>query len=156
MDINIRKADIKDLESIMVLFDKLSLSDLPYDTEVDVYWAHTPDGKNYFTDKIQGKNSVCFVAEADGSIVGYFLAIKKEDPTYRLIKIADLEHLVVDENYRNQGIGKKLMNAFISWAKSEGINKVSVNVFTDNEKGIKFYKREGFLPFESILEKKVD
>ena len=156
MDVKIRKAEIKDLEAVMVLFDKLSLSDLPYDTEVDVYWAHTPDGKKNFTDKIQEKGGACFIAEIDIKIVGFLLATKKEDPTYRLIKVADLEHLVVDEKYRSQGIGKKLMDAFTSWAKAEGIDKVSVNVFTDNEKGIKFYKREGFVPFESILEKKVD
>ena len=156
MDVKIRKAVLSDLESIMILFDKLSLSDFPYDKEVDVYWAHTPAGKKYFTDKIQDKSCACFVAEIDSKIVGYFLGIKKEDPTYRLIKVADLEHLVVDEEFRNQGIGKKLMDAFTAWAKGEGINKVSVNVFTDNEKGIKFYNREGFLPFQTILEKKID
>ncbi|MDO8498089.1 MAG: GNAT family N-acetyltransferase [bacterium] len=156
MKVTIRKATQTDLGSILVLFDKLSLSDLPYDKDVDVNWAHTPDGKDYFIKKIEEINGVCFVAETGKKIVGYFTASKKEVPTYRLIIVADLENLVVDGKFRSQGIGKELVDSFTSWAKEIGAKRISVNIFSGNEKGMKFYKREGFLPFETILEKELN
>lgn len=152
----IRKAVPTDLESILMLFDDLSLSDFPYDKDVDINWAHTLDGKDYFTKKIEETNGVCFVAEIKKKIVGYFTAAKKEVPGYRLIIVADLENLVVDGKFRNRGIGKKFADSFAVWAKKIGAKRVSVNVFSGNEKGINFYKREGFLPFESILEKELN
>lgn len=153
--VTIRKAVPTDLKSILVLFDDLSLSDFQYDKDVDINWAHTPDGKDYFTKKIEGTNGVCFVAEIEKKIVGYFTAAKKEVPGYRLIIVADLENLVVDGNFRSQGIGKELTDSFATWAKKIGAKRVSVNVFSGNEKGIDFYKREGFLPFETIFEKEL-
>lgn len=149
----IRKAILKDLESVLTLFYKLSISDSPYDKDVDLDWGNTDGGKKYFLEKINGTNGVCFVAEIDNEIVGYFSANKKELPGYRLITVADLENLVVDENYRSKGIGKMLIDKFLSWAKEIGAKRASVNVFSGNTKGIAFYTREGFIPFESVLEK---
>lgn len=148
----IRKATLKDLEDILLLSDELTLSDLPYDKEVDINWAYTDKGKEYYTEKILGKNGICFVAELDNKIVGYATAAQKEVPSYRLVKVAELENLVVNKEMRSKGIGKKLMDYFIKWAKEIGADKAAVDVFTLNEKGVAFYKREGFLPFETILE----
>lgn len=149
----IRKATPEDLEIILVLSDELTLSDLPYDKEVIVDWPHTPKGKQYYEEKINQTKGVCFVAEDEGKVIGYFTASEEEVPSYRLIKVAELENLVVSEKYRGLGVGKELMAQFIVWAKEIGAQKISVNVFTGNKKGIAFYEREGFLPFETILEK---
>lgn len=152
----VRNATLEDLDSILVLFYKLSISDSPYDKDVDLDWVNTDGGKKYFEEKINGTNGVCFVAEVDGQIVGYFTANKKELPGYRLVTVADLENLVVDENFRNRGIGKILMDKFLSWAKEIGAKRASVNVFSANTKGIAFYNREGFTSFETTLEKKLE
>lgn len=148
----IRKATLKDLEDILLLSDELTLSDLPYDKEVDINWSHTEKGKEYYTEKITGKNGTCFVAEVNKKIVGYATATKKEVPSYRLVKVAELENLVVNKEMRGKGVGKKLVSYFIKWAKEIGAGKAAVDVFTLNEKGVAFYKREGFLSFETILE----
>ncbi len=151
-NITIRKAQENDLEAIIKLFDELTISDLPYDKEIDIDWGHGKKGKTYFMEKITGKDGVCFVAEVNKTVVGYFTAGEKEVPSYRLVKVAELQNLVVAANLRNNGIGEKLMQAFFAWAKGIGAQKVAVNVFTQNNKAINFYLREGFLPFENTLE----
>ena len=151
-DILVRKAEIKDLDYVLLLSDQLTFSDLPYDREVDIHWSHTDEGKEYYIEKINCKGGICFVAELNKNIVGYATAAVKETPSYRLVKVAELENLVVSKKLRNKGIGKVLLNKFIEWAKEAGANRVCVNVFSLNEKGVEFYKREGFLSFESILE----
>ena len=149
----IRKTNINDLEDILLLSDGLTLTDFPYDKKVDVNWAHTKVGEKYYEDKIKGALGVCFVAEVDNKIIGYITAGKKEVPSYRLVKVAELENIFVKAEYRSKGIGKKLMDKFINWAKELKMDKVAVSVFALNEKAIGFYKREGFDPQDLTLEK---
>ncbi len=148
----IRVADAADLENILLLSDGLTLADLPYDKEVDVNWAHTEVGKKFYEDKIKKESGVCFVAEIDNKIVGYFVGGRKDVASYRNVTVAELENIYVLEEFRSKGVGKKLMEAFKNWAKELKVDKVAVNVFALNEKGINFYKREGFLPQDLTLE----
>ena len=48
----------------------------------------------------------------------------------------------MDENYRGNGIGKKLMNRFIDYAKQN--NAKSVYLITDENCNWKFYQIVGF------------
>jgi len=149
----IRKATLEDIEVLKLLFDELTMADLPYDKEIDINWSHTKNGHKYFVEKINGTKGICFVAENDGKIIGYCTAEKLEVPTYRSVVVASLDNLVVSEKYRSMGIGKKLSDVFMDWAKTIGAQKVSVDVFSGNVKGIAFYMREGFTQFETVLEK---
>lgn len=142
----IRKANLDDLENILLLSDGLTLADLPYDKEVDVNWAHTEKGRKFYEDKIAETSGVCFVAELNDKLIGYMVAGKKSVASYRYVTVAELENIFVSEDFRSKGVGKKLMDEFKNWARQLGVDKVAVNVFALNEKGIEFYKREGFLP----------
>ncbi|MGD6895972.1 N-acetyltransferase family protein [Bacillus infantis] len=51
----------------------------------------------------------------------------------------------IKEKYCNQGIGKQLIGTCLEWAKEEpGIEKVCLEVFSHNERGIHLYKKMGF------------
>jgi RimJ/RimL family protein N-acetyltransferase len=51
----------------------------------------------------------------------------------------------IKEKYCNQGIGKQLIGTCLEWAKAEqGIEKVCLEVFSHNERGIHLYKKMGF------------
>lgn len=152
MNISIRKAIADDLQSVISLSDELTQADLPYDKDVDVNWSNTEKGMKYFKQKIAGKSGVCFVAEYDGSIVGYLTASVKDVPSYRLVTVVDLENIVVSGELRSKGVGKILMNAFLGWAREQKAHKVSVSVYSANKKGIAFYVREGFIPYDTTLE----
>lgn len=52
--------------------------------------------------------------------------------------------LGVDEKYRNQGIGRKLIFASFAWFKSRGIDKVEVLTQGDNTGACRFYESCGF------------
>lgn len=151
-NIQVRKARSDDLASVLFLSDELTLSDLPYDKNVDIHWAHTDKGKEYYSEKINGKNGICFVAECNKKIVGYATVAIKKVSSYRLVKVAEIENMVVDNEMRSKGIGKELLNYFIGWAKKIGADRACVNAFTSNKKGLAFYKREGFIPYDTTLE----
>ncbi len=57
---------------------------------------------------------------------------------------AYINHAVVLKEYRGNGIGRKLLNNVITSVKNEGINKIALVVFKDNEIGNFFWESQGF------------
>lgn len=71
-------------------------------------------------------------------------------------KVAILEDMVVNSDYRNQGIGSELIEEAIVSAKESGCKRITLLTDTDNEEAHKFYKHHGFeksgmVPFRRIL-----
>lgn len=89
--------------------------------------------------KLVKKNpKTCFVAEAEGKIVGTVLAGNDGRRGY-------VYHLCVSEEYRKQGIGKKLVDAMLGGMREEGISKVALVVFANNDTANAFYEKIGFI-----------
>jgi glucosamine-phosphate N-acetyltransferase len=83
-------------------------------------------------------NILCFVAEVENEIVGTATLnlLQKIDRVAGLI-----EDVVVDENYKKQGIGSALIKELIKHAKSNNCYKVMLNCKVDN---IGFYEKLNF------------
>ena len=95
--------------------------------------------KGYLDSFYINDDNVIFVAEDNSKVIG-FISINKyseEDYIY-------LDDYCVDEKYRGQGIGSKLINAAFEFAKSNKINQVLTHVENANKESIKFYKNKGF------------
>lgn len=54
------------------------------------------------------------------------------------------------KDYWGYGIGKNLLKESITWADSNEIKKITLNVLETNEKAIKLYEKSGFM-IEGIL-----
>ncbi len=150
--LSIRKTTAEDIPKIMALVEELNISDLPFNEQVDVKWGETDEGKKYYTEKIDATKGICFIAEIENEPLGFIMG-EIEDNSYRTIKVVFVVNLYVKEDFRNQGIGKKLVDVFIDWGKKIGAQKVSVTAYTPNKKAIQFYEREGFQPFNIKLER---
>ena len=89
--------------------------------------------------KLVNKNpKTCFVAETEGKIIGTVLAGNDGGRGY-------VYHLCVDEEYRQRGIGKKLVDAMLDGMREEGISKVALVVFAYNDTANAFYEKIGFV-----------
>ena len=60
--------------------------------------------------------------------------------------------IVVHDDYQDKGLGTQLTQHMIDIAREKGLKKVSLNVFTNNERAIHIYKKCGF-KIEGLLEK---
>lgn len=85
------------------------------------------------------------VAEVNGKIVGLIGMIlgyhyEKNDNYVRIVA------LVVDPEYRKQGIGKKLIESAEEWARSQGANRLVLNSGNRSERdeAHQFYTNRGF------------
>ena len=152
----IRKAKEKELKIIQGLNHELFLHDGEYDPLLNMDWPFEKQGEDYFKDKISGEKGVCFVAEVGGEIVGYLAGRLMESYSYRKVeKMAELDNTLVKEEFRGQGIGENLFKEFIKWSKNQDAERIKVIAYADNFGAIKFYKRVGFIPYETVLEYKI-
>ncbi|HDX9578465.1 TPA: GNAT family N-acetyltransferase [Bacillus pseudomycoides] len=88
------------------------------------------------------QGGVTFVAEDDEQIVG-FLVFKRN--LMKRLNHTGSFGMGILEDYRNQGVGTKLLPQLIDWAKTqEGIEKICLGVFSTNERAIKVYEKIGF------------
>ncbi len=139
----IRKADKKDLISIMKLNNELFELELAeYDMYLVKNWPLSEEGKKYFSDAI--KNDVVFVAEIDGEVVGYVLGRIANIPYYSFA-LAELCNMCVQKEFRCKGIGRDLVQNLIDHFKSIGIDKFIVTASFKNKYAKEFYKKLGFV-----------
>ncbi|HEB4953940.1 TPA: GNAT family N-acetyltransferase [Bacillus cereus] len=61
-----------------------------------------------------------------------------------------IEVLFVDEKYRRNGFGLKLMNSAVEWFKVKKIDEIELTVVYGNE-AVSFYEKLGFYPRSIIM-----
>ena len=155
--VKIRKATIKDLDKVLELNHMLFRREYDeYDNLLDMDWTYSVKGKKYFRDSLINENYCVFVAEDSGVVVGYLSGEITKGEEYRILpKMAELGSLFVLAEYRSKGMGKKLYDDFVKWAKSKDVKRIRVEASPDNAKGIKYYEKMGFKGFTFVLEGKI-
>ena len=113
----------------------------------DVYglWTNTPGmGLNNLDDSIEGigkylerNPNTCFVAREEGKLIGVILSGNDGRRGF-------IYHTAVALSERNKGIGKRLVEKAISALRKEGINKIALVVFENNNIGNGFWEKLGF------------
>jgi len=78
----------------------------------------------------------CFVEERDGRIVGVIMGGHDS-------RRGSIHHLLVKEDYRKQGIGKRLVDTCIDALRKQGIRRIGLFVYNDNSDGRDFWERQG-------------
>lgn len=155
MKINIRLATIHNLKAIqklnLMLFKK---ENKEFDNTLNCKWTFSKDGEDYFKKRLTKNDSCVLAAYVNDKIVGYLAGgLNKKSSTRVLSKFARLESMFVLDEFRGQGIGTKLFQAFADWCRSKGVGRLRVVAYPQNKKGINFYKKNGFVDYDLILEK---
>lgn len=100
---------------------------------------------DYYGGLLKSDSCKIFINIENDIITGYMtLMIQdiKNHPVYHDNKILKMEDLTVLEKYKNKGIGSKLFNYAINYAKEIKANKMELQVWEFNENAKKFYIRK--------------
>ena len=87
----------------------------------------------------------------DEKIVGYLSYIIKKRHTGKL----DVDQLVILEEYRGQGLGKKLMEEAKKIAKENECDRIELNCWLFNENALNMYEHIGYNRQRIIYEMKL-
>ncbi|MFZ4648708.1 MAG: GNAT family N-acetyltransferase [Patescibacteria group bacterium] len=154
-NILIREASNKDLSGILRLnLDLFKKEFKEFDKSLNIKWTNSKEGRDYFSKRIVNKDSFVAVAICNEEIVGYICCGIHRSPI-QIIKKAELENMMISEEFRGKGIGSKLAKEFFRWCKVKNIKKITVIASAKNLSGIRFYKKLGFDDYDLTLEKKI-
>lgn len=138
----IRKALPPDAEAILALLrgliteprNNLLIASEPFTATVE-------DEVRLIEELTRLPNSTLLVAEEDGRIVGCLTARGGKRPCNRHEVVVGVS---VHRDFRNRGIGTRLMEQVIRWAKERGLRRIELTVYSRNEAAIRLYERLGF------------
>jgi RimJ/RimL family protein N-acetyltransferase len=105
-------------------------------------WRTVNDERRYLRAIRRYPNAAVFVAEDEGAIVGRLSVARDQHPASA--HVADLG-LMVAASHRRRGIGTRLLDAAVAWARESGVKKLELHVFPWNEAAIRLYERYGFV-----------
>jgi len=156
-EFKIRKATIKDLNDVLRLnFDLFKKEYKEFDKSLDMNNTYSKEGKKYFRDRIIKKDGFVEVLEYKGKIIGYLVGGLSKKVDYRIkAKYAEAENMLIEKEYRGQGLGAKLMKGFISWCKENKVDYISLTASAGNKYAIEFYRSMGFKDYNLTLERKL-
>ena len=150
----IRELNPNDLETLRELNQEVFNSDKDNIDGLDLDWPDSKTGTLYYTQVVNKDGTVGFIAEIGNKPVGY-IALCTRDLGYRTKKFVEVENMGVKPQFRSQGIGTILLNKATEWAKSQGADKLLVEAFAKNTKGLDFYRQFGFEESAVTLEKDI-
>ena len=120
MEATIRPMEVRDFADVYELGRRsYKLTDKPYN-----YWSIRE-----VADHLERNASLCFVAEADGRVVGFILG----DEAFEIIEeTTHLEWIAVDDQYRRQGIARRLLEMAVAASERMGKRAVVADIAADN------------------------
>lgn len=127
---NIRKAEINDASAI----SKICTDDLGYKCTVELVSDRL---KN-----IDGKRETVYVAEIDGTVVGYIHAEIYNTLYYE--SMINILGIAVSSDYRRKGIGRVLLSRAEEWGKESGVKIVRLNSGGSRKEAHDFYRAMGY------------
>ena len=134
MDFQVRNATLDDMPFVLELIQELAAFEKePLAVKVSVPELSLDFKENLFE---------CLIAENEGNgIMGVALFYNRYS-TWKG-KTIHLEDLIVKQQFRSLGIGKKLLDKVIEKAKLEKLRRVEWVVLDWNKDAINFYKKVG-------------
>jgi ribosomal protein S18 acetylase RimI-like enzyme len=115
-------------------------------------WLNTPgmglnttdDSKDGIEKYLLRNPATNFVAEKDGEIIGVIMSGHDGRRGY-------IHHTAVKVSERAHGVGSSLLEKAMAALENEGITKVSLLAFKNNEIGNVFWEKRGFTAREDLI-----
>lgn len=152
MNLVIREANNNDISSLNSLFQKL----LEYEREnYDDNIKEDLCINSFFDKRINIKNHIVLVAEVENNIVGYLYCIIDDDNKITKEIEAKIESFYIDFEYRNKGIGTKMLQEINRILKDKNVKYVFIENLEKNEHSKYLYEKLGFEIFREDRRKKL-
>jgi len=130
MQVAIRPMEISDATSATELSNQLGYRNSVEEMQLRI------------AEMLQHNYNCLFVAVSNDSVTGWIHGCHVT--RIESCSFAEIGGLVVDQNFRQQGIGKLLVMAVTNWAIKNGITKLRVRCNTNRPASHQFYHNLGF------------
>ncbi len=142
----IRPVKIDDLNPILSLLEQLNTKMSKDENEDQSHMLRV------LHQILENHDYYVIVSEIAGRIVGTATLLIQRNLSHGGKPYAHIENVVTDENFRQQGIGQKMINVLLEHARKTGCYKTILNC---SKKNAYFYRKCGF-EFTDEIEMRID
>lgn len=100
--------------------------------------AYVARGLAEFSTQYDPERDRVWICEHQGRMVGFLLLMHRES------RSAQLRYFILEPAFRGLGLGKKLMNLLVTFAREKGYGHIYLWTTHEQETAIALYKRHGF------------
>ncbi len=152
----IRRAEEKDTKRINDLL--FQVARIHAEGRPDIF---KPASKKYSDEELISiincdETPIFVAADDEDRVLGYAFCIYQITKDSLLLcdkKTLYIDDLCVDESQRGKHIGTALYEYVTDFAKKEGFDNITLNVWSFNESAYKFYKAQGMNELKTVMEK---
>jgi diamine N-acetyltransferase len=141
---NVRTAHPEELVALAHLLDEI----VAFHHNEDPIQFRGPEAAEhtrYLEERFQDPDAAVFVAEYRGALAGIAVTVIREAPPFlNPSRFVLLENLAVATKFRRTGVGRKLVDAAVLWARARDMQELDLNVYEFNDSAIRFYEAIGF------------
>ena len=147
--VRVRAAGLADVPMLLTLMRELAA--------FEDYLAQFAVDEQALRQRAFGPAAQCqvFVAEAEGELLGYALALLIPF-TYDLQPTTRLKELYVRPTRRSSGLGRQLLVELAHWARGQGAGRLHWDVLAGNARAESFYQRLGGRPVQKWIAYEMD
>lgn len=153
----IRFAQDEDLEQINKL--RKQVNDLHVKGKPEIFKPGFSDElREYIYDIFRDTQKKIVVCVIDGNICAFAVLhhiIRPETPYMFERDYLDIDEICVDEAFRLRGIGAHMIDFIRDSAKSEGFERIELNMWEFNQNALAFYEAVGFSTYRRYMEIKL-
>ena len=116
--------------------------------------AHAAASVTTALEQASGRYETLLVAERGGRVVGFVrvaLFDTPRSPERVERRRARIEEVMVAEEERRHGVGRRLVEEARAWSRSRGAEQIVLTVWSGNADATRFYRSLGFVPVSQVL-----
>jgi len=109
--------------------------------------------RNFMLKHMSEDTMLIFLMYDGENAVGYGMAFDVEEHPFmpEWARRGYITQYFVDSAYRGKGIGELGLNYIHDWFRSRGLMNVMLNVDAENEIGVRFWVRHGYVPYATRM-----
>ena len=154
---NIRFAEPKDIPAIIDLLRQVG--QVHHNIRPDIFRSNAQKYDEIaLAELLQDTQRPIFIAE-DEAALGYCFCILKETTNHPVLedeKTLYIDDLCVDENCRGKHVGRHLYDHACRFAREQGCQTVTLNVWCGNDSAMVFYEKMGLMPRNIYMETRLE
>ncbi len=146
-EVTIEPASPRDIPAISALLMEGDRVHQSFDRRAIRQGEPHPAAREWLARCIGHPNQRVLVAHASGRIVGTVRIRMVRQDASRLrnrMTYAIVEEIVVCAGTRRMGVGRRLMDEAVAWARTAGASRIHLGVHSRNEDARAFYRRLGY------------
>ncbi|MBI2051564.1 GNAT family N-acetyltransferase [Candidatus Roizmanbacteria bacterium] len=155
----IRRADLNDKNQLKYLLQGFYLDDKKRFSKQLQKWEKYKNDQDVIeatsTNYLNDQKYIVYVAEKDNNLIGYIVGEVKDKPHKVYDKEGYVQDWFVQEEYREQNIGKLLFDILIKEFKRLNCTHIALDSFVENKRAIDIYHKMGFKNRLLVLRKEM-